>query len=139
MIDDIQKRVLMADDDEEDRFLATEAFAETGSKAAFSCVEDGVELMDYLLGRSLSGQNALPNLILLDLNMPRKDGRQALKEIKSNPDFQSIPVIILTTSSEKRDMESSKKSGADYFITKPGTFSEWIEIMRSLADRWLSV
>jgi CheY-like chemotaxis protein len=138
MASEIQKSVLMADDDEEDCFLATEAFAESGTKAAFSCVEDGLKLMDYLSGRSRSGQGELPDLILLDLNMPRKDGREALREIKSNPSLQSIPVVILTTSSEKRDIEFSKKAGADSFITKPGTFSEWIEIMRSLATQWLS-
>jgi|WetSurMetagenome_2_1015567.scaffolds.fasta_scaffold11824_2 CheY-like chemotaxis protein len=138
MLDKMQKSVLMADDDEEDCFLATEAFTECGAKAVFKCVDDGIKLMDYLSGCSRSGQEGLPDLILLDLNMPRKDGRQALKEIKSDPALQSIPVVILTTSSEKMDIEFSEKTGADFFITKPGTFSEWIEIMRSLVGQWLS-
>jgi len=138
MTTEIQKIVLMADDDEEDCFLATEAFMETGEKAAFSCVGDGIQLMNYLSGLSRSGQGELPNLILLDLNMPRKDGREALVEIKSDPALKSIPIVILTTSSEKRDMEFSEKAGADSFLTKPGTFSEWIEMMKALASQWLS-
>jgi len=139
MLDEINKKILMADDDEEDCFLATEAFAESGTKAAFSCVQDGIKLMDYLSSCSDSRQSSLPDLILLDLNMPRKDGREALIEIKSNPALQSIPVVILTTSSEEKDMDFSKKAGADSFITKPGTFSEWIEMMKALSDQWLSV
>jgi CheY-like chemotaxis protein len=139
MLDEIQKNVLMADDDEEDCFLATEAFTESGTKAGFSCVQDGIKLMDYLSACADARQSRLPDLILLDLNMPRKDGREALLEIKSNPVLQSIPVVILTTSSEEKDMDFSKKAGADSFVTKPGTFSEWIEMMKSLAGQWLSV
>ncbi len=80
-----QKTVLMADDDAEDCWLATEAFAKSGAKAAFSCVLDGVELMDYLSEHSRSDAKRLPDLILLDLNMPRKDGWQAIIEIKAEP------------------------------------------------------
>jgi CheY-like chemotaxis protein len=133
-----QKNVLMADDDDEDCLLATEAFLETGEKAAFSCVEDGIKLMDYLSNRSSSKPGELPDLILLDLNMPRKDGREALLEIKSDPALKNIPIIILTTSEEKKDKEFSIKAGANSFITKPATFNEWIEMMRSLAVQWLS-
>jgi CheY-like chemotaxis protein len=130
--------VLMADDDAEDCMLAREAFAESGANAAFSCVEDGVELMDYLSKRSRSDAKSLPHLILLDLNMPRKDGRSALIEIKSDPALQHIPIHILTTSKEERDIAFSMKAGAKSFITKPATFDEWVEIMKSLAERWLS-
>jgi CheY-like chemotaxis protein len=137
MVDQIQKSVLMADDDEEDCFLATEAFMESGASAAFSCVHDGIKLMDYLSECSGSKKSSLPDLILLDLNMPRKDGREALIEIKSNKDLRSIPVVILTTSSEEKDKEFSKRSGADSFLTKPGTFSEWIEMMKTLTGEWL--
>jgi CheY-like chemotaxis protein len=132
-----QTVVLMADDDAEDCLLATEAFAESGAKAAFSCVGDGVELMDYLAKRSRSDANRLPALILLDLNMPRKDGRKVLIEIKSDPDLQHIPILILTTSSEEKDVAFSMKAGAESFITKPADFDEWVEIMKSLAERWL--
>ena len=127
----------MADDDAEDCLLATEAFAESGATAAFSCVGDGVELMDYLAKRSRSDAKSLPALILLDLNMPRKDGRKALIEIKSDPDLQHIPILILTTSSEEKDVTFSMKAGAKSFITKPADFDEWVEIMKSLAEKWL--
>ena len=132
-----QQAVLMADDDAEDCFLATEAFKEIGADAALSCVEDGVELMNHLAKLSRHNPEELPKLILLDLNMPRKNGRQALIEIKSEPALQHIPIIILTTSQEKKDLAFSMKAGAKSFITKPATFDEWVKIMRSLAEIWL--
>jgi CheY-like chemotaxis protein len=134
-----QAAVLMADDDAEDCMLATEAFAESGANAAFSCVADGVELMDYLAKRSRSDAKSLPNLILLDLNMPRKDGRKALIEIKSDPALQHIPILILTTSKEEKDISFSMKAGAKSFITKPATFDEWVKIMKSLASELAGV
>lgn len=130
-----QRIVLMADDDEEDCFLAREAFSESGVKAAFSCVEDGMELMDYLSEHSQP--RALPDLILLDLNMPRKDGREALLEIKAEPTLQDIPIVILTTSEEQKDKAFTLEAGANSFITKPATFDEWVEIMKALAQLWL--
>jgi CheY-like chemotaxis protein len=132
-----QRNVLMADDDDEDCLLATEAFAESGAKASFSCVEDGIMLMDYLSARSGSEPGSLPDLILLDLNMPRKDGREALLQIRSDPALQNIPIVILSTSEEPKDIEFSMKAGADSFITKPATFDEWVEKMKSLARCWL--
>lgn len=124
--------VLMADDDEDDCLLAKDAFEMSGGLGAFICVEDGQKLMDYLL-RS----DPLPALILLDLNMPRKDGREVLKEIKAIPAFQRIAIVILTTSSEEDDVTFSRKMGAKSFITKPAAFSEWIKMMKSLAENWL--
>jgi CheY-like chemotaxis protein len=132
------KTVLMADDDAEDCWLATAAFAETGSKASFSYVLDGVELMNHLTEHSRSVAKRLPDLILLDLNMPRKDGREALVEIKSEPALQHIPIVILTTSEEQGDVELTLKGGAESFITKPATFDEWVEMMKSLAESWLN-
>lgn len=137
MSDRAHKAVLMADDDQEDCMLATEAFRESGLEVAFACVEDGIDLMDYLAERSRSESGALPDLILLDLNMPRKDGRKALVEIKSNPALQRIPIVILTTSEEQRDIAMTIEAGAESFITKPATFDEWVEIMKSLAEHWL--
>jgi CheY-like chemotaxis protein len=133
-----QKTVLMADDDAEDCMLAIEAFAESGADAAFACVEDGDELMGYLVERSSSEAGGLPDLILLDLNMPRKDGRKALVEIQSEPAFQHIPIVILTTSKEEKDIALTIKAGAKSFITKPATFDEWVEMMKSLAESWLN-
>lgn len=133
-----RKTVLMADDDAEDCMLAGDAFAESGAEGAFFCVEDGVELMNYLSERSHSQGERLPDLILLDLNMPKKDGRRALIEIKSEPSLQHIPVVILTTSEELKDVDFTMKAGAESFLTKPATFAEWIEIMKALAASWLA-
>lgn len=130
-----QYSVLMADDDEEDCFLAGEAFLESGAGATFFCVEDGIELMEYLLERP--GRRDLPNLILLDLNMPRKDGREALLEIKAESSLQHIPIVILTTSKEEKDVAFAMRAGASSFVTKPATFDGWVEIMKSLAEHWL--
>ncbi len=139
IVDEVpQKTVLMADDDAEDCWLATEAFAETGAKAALSCVMDGAQLMSYLKEHSRSEANRLPDLILLDLNMPGKDGREAHIEIKSDPDLQHIPIVILTTSEEPEDADLTLKAGAELFITKPATFSEWVEMMKSLAEHWIN-
>ena len=131
------KTVLMADDDPEDCMLATHAFAESGARAAFSCVLDGVELMDYLSEHSRSEGKQLPDLILLDLNMPRKDGRKAIIEIKSELALKHIPIVILTTSEEEKDIDLTMKAGAESFITKPATFDEWVLIMKSLTESWL--
>lgn len=132
-----QYAVLMADDDEEDCILAREAFSESGARATFSCVEDGVELMGYLSERERSETNGLPTLILLDLNMPRKDGREALLEIKGDSALRHIPIVILTTSKEEKDISFTMHAGANSFITKPATFEEWVEIMKSLVELWL--
>ena len=137
MPDNYLKTVLMADDDPEDCMLATEAFIKSGAEAAFSCVLDGVELMAYLSERSSHEEKELPALILLDLNMPKKDGREALVEIKAEPALQNIPIVILTTSRIQRDIDFSMQAGADSFITKPATFDEWIQMMKSLTESWL--
>jgi CheY-like chemotaxis protein len=125
--------VLMADDDEDDCTLARNAFRESGARGVIRCLENGMELMDYL-----SHSNPVPGLIMLDLNMPIKDGRQALKEINSTPAFRHIPVVVFTTSRENKDIAYSVEMGAQLFITKPNTFGEWVSIMKSLADRWLA-
>jgi CheY-like chemotaxis protein len=125
--------VVMADDDDDDCMLAKDAFRKSGASAAFHCVENGIELLDYL-----SCPGPLPALILLDLNMPRKDGRQALREIKAIPAFRSIPVVVFTTSREEKDIAYSRELGANSFVTKPVTFGEWVEMMRSLAQNWLA-
>jgi len=110
-----------------------DAFAETGSHGAIKCVENGIELLEYLYRCG-----SLPALILLDLNMPRKDGRQALREIKSIRAFQDIPVVVLTTSQEEKDRVYTRRMGANSFITKPSSFSEWVRMMKELRDAWLA-
>ena len=130
--------VLMADDDEDDCTLAKDAFEESHVRGSFQCVEDGIELLDFLRGGGeQAAQAGLPALILLDLNMPRKDGRQALREIKALPSLRNIPIVVLTTSREERDIVFSREMGAESFITKPAVFNEWVEIMKSLGEQWL--
>ena len=132
-----QRSVLMADDDDEDCFLAKEALEAAGTTAGFSTVKDGLELMAYLDECSRSNPKGLPDVILLDLNMPRKDGREVLLEIKAKLELQHIPIVILTTSEEEEDMSFTKRAGADKFMTKPNTFDEWIGFMKSVIGCWL--
>ncbi len=127
--------VLMADDDPDDCLLARLAFEETGISGEMRCVEDGRELIEYLQKEgdfAGAGKAPHPDVILLDLNMPRKDGREALKEIKSDSRFNDIPVVVLTTSREQRDITLCHNAGARKFITKPAEFDEWVEVMNSL-------
>ena len=133
--------ILMADDDADDRMLAQDAMAESRLGNAFRCVEDGQELMDYLhrAGKYATADAPRPGLILLDLNMPRKDGRQALQEIKSSPDLRRIPVVILTTSKTEEDVLRSYDLGANSFITKPVTFDRLVEIVRTLGNYWFQI
>ena len=132
--------ILMADDDADDRMLAQSAFEENNVINPIHFVEDGVELMDYLRGNGkYSSERVLPGLILLDLNMPKKDGREALFEIKSDPVLKSIPVVILTTSKAEEDIVKSYNLGANCFITKPVTFEGLLDITRCLSKFWLEV
>jgi CheY-like chemotaxis protein len=119
----------MADDDEDDCMFARKAFEESGIPGLMDFVADGVELLEYL-----SDSGVLPTIILLDLNMPRKNGKEALKEIKSTPALQNIPVVILTTSHWEDDVEFCRRHGACTFLTKPVSFREWVEIIKSLAE-----
>lgn len=132
--------ILMADDDEDDRLLAVDAMKESRVLNNLHCVEDGVELLEYLRhqGRYADDKKApRPGLILLDLNMPRMDGREALKEIKSDPDLRSIPVVILTTSKEEEDKLRGYNLGAASYITKPVDFDGLVELMKALGKYWV--
>ena len=133
--------ILMADDDCDDRLMAEDAMRESRLGNTFRCVEDGQELMDYLTrkGKYAVEDAPRPGLILLDLNMPRKDGRQALKEIKSDPDLRRIPVVILTTSKTEEDVLRSYDLGANSFITKPVTFDRLVDIVRTLGSYWFEI
>jgi CheY-like chemotaxis protein len=133
--------ILMADDDADDRLLAEDAMKESRLGNVFRCVEDGQELMDYLMrrGKYATQDAPRPGLILLDLNMPRKDGRQALQEIKSDPELRRIPVVILTTSKTEEDVLRSYDLGANSFISKPVTFDGLVDIVRSLGNYWFKI
>jgi CheY-like chemotaxis protein len=132
--------ILMADDDADDRLLAQDAMAESRVLNRLVFVEDGVELVDYLNGFGKYANRDLypiPGLILLDLNMPKKDGREALQEIKSNPATRRIPVVILTTSKAEEDKLRGYDLGAASYITKPVTFSALVDLMRTLGKYWV--
>ncbi len=132
--------LLMAEDDPDDRLLIKEAWEENQFANELHFVEDGEELMEYLQHRDkyANGVDALrPGLILLDLNMPKKDGREALKEIKTDPNLRQIPVVVFTTSSAEEDIVRSYDTGANSYITKPVTFKALIEVLRILRTYWL--
>lgn len=132
--------ILMADDDPDDCMLAEEALKESRVDHDLRFVYDGEELMDYLYRRDkYSGQAASPrpDLIVLDLNMPKKDGRKALKEIKNDPDLKDIPIAVLTTSEAKSDMDFCLDLAVNLFITKPFTFSGLVNVMKRLGRELL--
>lgn len=139
MIDSKTLTVLLADDDEEDRLMARDAWRESAFNGEIRFVEDGEDLMDYLRkrGRFHDASDApVPDLVLLDLNMPRKDGREALVEIKRDPALRSIPVVVLTTSKRDEDVQRSYQAGASSFIVKPVTFEGLVTVMRELRRYW---
>jgi len=134
--------ILMADDDEDDCMLAHEALAESRLANDLHFVRDGEELMDYLYRRGKyvdSRSSPRPGLILLDLNMPRKDGREALREIKADPNFRQIPIVVLTTSKAEEDIYRSYDLGANSFITKPVTFASLVEVMKTIGKYWFEI
>jgi CheY-like chemotaxis protein len=134
--------ILMADDDEDDRLMTKDALEESRLHNELRFVEDGEELMDYLRlqGEYADAEKApRPGLILLDLNMPRKDGREALKEIKADPELRRIPIIVLTTSKAEEDILRTYDLGVNSFITKPVSFQGLVEVMKSLALYWLEI
>jgi len=134
--------ILLADDDPDDRMLAKEAFVESRLRNQLEMVEDGEELMDYLTQRGkYAGPNRKPkpDLILLDLNMPRKDGREALREIKSSPELRRIPIVVLTTSKADEDVIRTYDLGVNSFITKPVTFEALVEVLTALGRYWFEI
>jgi CheY-like chemotaxis protein len=134
--------ILMADDDADDRLMTKEAFEESRLKNDLRFVEDGVELLDYLKRRGKYADPASsprPGLILLDLNMPKKDGREALEEIKADPNLKSIRVVILTTSKAEEDIYRTYNLSAASYITKPVTFSGMAEVIKTLGKYWLEI
>jgi CheY-like chemotaxis protein len=132
----------MADDDEEDCELTRDALRDAHATNEIRFVSNGQELMDYLrrAGRYADGApTPRPGIILLDLNMPKKDGREALAEIKADESLRAIPVVVLTTSSEEEDVVRSYDLGVNSFITKPVTFSALVEVMRTWTRYWFEI
>ena len=134
--------ILMADDDEDDRLLTRDALHAERLANDLRFVVDGVELLEYLQRRgafAAPGSAPQPGIILLDLNMPRKDGREALAEIKADPQLRRIPVVVLTTSQAEEDIVRSYDLGVSSFITKPVTFDGLAKVMRTLGEYWFQV
>ncbi len=134
--------ILLVDDDEDDRLLTTDALRAAKVANELKTVCDGEELMDYLYHR---GQYAppvaspRPGLILLDLNMPRKDGREALREIKADPELRSIPVVVLTTSRTEDEINRTYDLGANSFMAKPVTFESLVQAMAAVTNYWFQI
>jgi CheY-like chemotaxis protein len=132
----------MADDDPDDRLLAKNAFRVSHLANDLRFVMDGQELMDYLKRQGQyadPGLSPRPGLILLDLNMPRKDGREALAEIKDDPELQTIPVVVLTTSKAEEDVYRSYAVGASSFITKPVSFEGLVDVVKTVSHYWFEI
>jgi CheY-like chemotaxis protein len=134
--------ILLADDDEEDRSMTVSALRERRVANAINCVGDGEELSDYLFHRGRYADAEAwptPGLILLDLNMPRKDGREVLAEIKADDALRSIPVVVLTTSKAEEDIARTYDLGVNSFITKPVTFEGLVQAMDAFSRYWLEI
>jgi CheY-like chemotaxis protein len=130
--------ILLVEDSRADARLILEVFKEEDVNATINVVRDGEEAMDFLLKRSPYADAATPNLILLDLNLPKKDGREVLAEIKQNTDLDGIPIIILTTSQSEDDVAKCYKLQASCFVTKPIDLEKFVEVIRSLDEFWFS-
>ncbi|MDP9259981.1 MAG: response regulator [Actinomycetota bacterium] len=134
--------ILLADDDEDDLQMTQEALEQSRLGNDLRFAVDGEDLMDYLLRRGRyvdPADSPAPGLILLDLNMPKKDGREALAEIKATPDLRKIPVIVLTTSRAEEDVFRTYELGVSSFITKPVTFEGLVEAMKVLTEYWFEI
>lgn len=134
--------LVMADDDEDDCLVVSEALNVACTHCTFRCVRDGAEMMDYLnrIGRYRHPESSpVPDIILLDLNMPKMGGREVLKRLKTDPRFRAIPVIILTTSRELEDVKICYDLGANSYITKQSSFDEVVAAMKTLTEYWIEI
>ncbi len=135
-------RILIADDDEDDLMLIADAFKESRLMNPIDFVKDGEELMHYLRKEGQyadTGDIPLPGIILLDLNMPKKDGRTALKEIREDPKLRNIPIVVLTTSKSEEDILKTYDLGVNSFITKPVTFDRLVDVVKVLRQYWIEI
>jgi CheY-like chemotaxis protein len=133
--------ILLADDDEEDRELARDALQDSRLANEMKFVVDGQDLLDYLRhqGRWTEETSPRPGIILLDLNMPKMDGREALAEIKADDSLRRIPIVVLTTSKDEADVLSTYDLGVSSFITKPVTFGGLVDVMKTWTEYWFEI
>jgi len=132
-------QILMVEDNRDDIELTMEALKDAKVGNILKVVKDGEEALAYLRGEGQYKGSLRPDLILLDLNMPRKDGREVLKEIKNDPSLRRIPVVILTTSQAEEDIINTYDLHANCYITKPVDFTQFLKVVRSIEDFWLTV
>lgn len=135
------KQILIAEDDADDRYLIGTAFAEKGYKEKIDFVENGVELLHYLDNintTALGDEKNFPCVILLDLNMPKKDGREVLKELKQHPVFKKIPVIVFTTTKNEIEIKRCYELGANSYVVKPLTFDELLMVVENIRSYWFT-
>jgi two-component system response regulator len=131
--------ILIAEDDADDRFLLKAAFEENGFSDKLEFVENGVEVLDYLFGIDTKEPGKkLPRFILLDLNMPKKDGREVLKELKQHPDYKKVPIVIFSTTNNEQEMRRCYELGANSYITKPNSFESLIKTVAALRSYWMN-
>ena len=131
--------ILLVEDNPGDVRLTEEALKEGKVINRLSVVPDGVEAIEYLRKRGDYASAATPDLVLLDLNLPKKDGREVLAEVKQDPELRKIPVVVLTTSRDEQDILKSYDLHANCYITKPVDFEQFIRVVRAIEDFWLSV
>lgn len=129
--------ILIAEDDADDRFLLQAAFEENNFNDTLQFVENGVELLEHLNACVAEEGRALPDFILLDLNMPKKDGREVLREIKQVPEFRKIPIVIFSTTNNRQEITRCYELGANSYITKPNSFEQLIHVVRAIRQYWL--
>jgi CheY-like chemotaxis protein len=132
--------ILIAEDDADDRFLIQTAFDEKGYDDKLEFVENGVELLSYLNDAQISEKRDLmPRIILLDLNMPKKDGRQVLREIKQHQVFKKIPIVVFTTTKNEKEIIRCYELGANSYIVKPSTFDDLLSAVEQIHTYWLNI
>jgi len=128
--------ILIAEDDADDRFLLQAAFEENGFTDRLHFVENGVEVLEFLSSLKISAEVNFPRFILLDLNMPKKDGREVLKELKQHSELKKIPVVIFSTTNNEQEMRRCYELGANSYITKPNSFESLLKTVAALRSYW---
>jgi CheY-like chemotaxis protein len=130
--------ILIAEDDADDRFLFKTAFEEKGYDDDIEFVENGIELLKFLytIEEKKPGERQYPSFILLDLNMPKKDGREVLKEIKQHPEFKKIPVVVFTTTNSENEIRRCYELGANTYVVKPVSFDSLLKVVEEIRKYW---